>query len=162
MGNWNDLKEPRRGVMLHYTAGSFAGSVAWCHDPASQVSYQAIVSQKGGLAVIAPWDKRAWHAGKCVTSDPARLPYLDANSAFEGIALAASAGDVVTPDAFADIVDLVKSRFLVHGWPLTETWRLVGHNSEATPRGRKSDPEGPDPAHPVLSVAAVRVSLVCP
>jgi len=147
--------------MIHYTAGNFAGSVAWCKDPASKVSYQAIVSQKGEVALIAPWDKRAWHAGHCKSSDP-RLPYKDGNSAFEGIALASlGAGDIVTPEAFAAIVGLCKGRFLAHDWPVTDDWRIVGHNTEAWPRGRKADPEGPDPAHPVLSVAAVRVAVGC-
>jgi len=149
--------------MLHYTAGNFAGSVAWCKDPASKVSYQAIVSQKGELALIAPWDKRAWHAGPCKTSNPAQLPYTDGNSAFEGIALASlGAGDIVKPAAFAEIVRLCKERFAAHGWPLTDGWRIVGHNTECDPRGRKLDPEGPDAAHPVLSVAAVRVAVGCP
>lgn len=162
VGNWNNLIGPRQGLMLHYTAGSFVGSVAWCHDPASKVSYQAIVSQEGEVALIAPWDKRAWHAGKCKTSNPAQLPYKDGNSAFEGIALAATVGDTVTPDAFAAIVTLCKARMVAHGWPLTDGWRIVGHNTEAAPLGRKSDPEGPDAAHPVLSVAAVRVAVACP
>lgn len=163
MGNWNNLIEPRRGVMLHFTAGSFVGSVAWCHDPTSKVSYQAIVSQEGKLALIAPWEKRAWHAGICRSSDP-RLPYTDANSAFEGIALAASDGDTVMPVAFQRIVALVRERFVANHWPETETWRIVGHGSEAWPRGRKHDPEGLTPAHPVLSVEAVRGALLagCP
>jgi len=165
MGNWNNPTGPRLGLMLHYTAGNFAGSVAWCKDPASKVSYQAIVSQKGEVALIAPWTARAWHAGRCKSSDP-RLPYTDGNSAFEGIALAANPaanpGETVTPEAFAEIVRLCKERFAAHGWPLTETWRIVGHNTECEPRGRKQDPEGPDAAHPVLSVAAVRVAVGCP
>lgn len=161
MANWSALIGPRQGIMLHYSAGNFAGSVAWCQDPASKVSYQAIVSQKGEVALIAPWTARAWHAGNCKSSDP-RLPYKDGNSAFEGIALAASPGETVTPEAFAEIVTMVKARFAAHAWPFSETWRVVGHNTEATPRGRKLDPEGNDPAHPVLSVAAVRVALECP
>src|SRR5690349_17272998 len=115
MGNWGTMSEPRRGVMLHYTAGSFAGSVAWCRNPDSRVSYHAIVGQRGDVELLAPWDRRAWHAGVCQSSDP-RLPYKDANSAFEGVALAAGPGMRVTPEAFDTIVRIVRLRFRANGW----------------------------------------------
>lgn len=153
--NWNEVREPRRGVMLHYSAGSFDGTVAWCQDPVSKVSYQLVVGQDGRSASIAPLAARAWHAGVCRSSDPARLPYRDANSAFYGVALAATDGDQITPLALEVLVQRLQSLFDSHRWPVTEGWRIVGHDSEAWPRGRKIDPRGSGPV-PVIDVDVVR------
>ena len=53
-----------KAVVLHHTAGSYAGSVAWCMDPASKVSYHCIVAKDGRRTVLADPDERTWHAGK--------------------------------------------------------------------------------------------------
>jgi N-acetyl-anhydromuramyl-L-alanine amidase AmpD len=50
-------------IILHHTAGSFAGSVSWCLNSASQVSYHCIVNTNGDRTVLAQDTQRAWHAG---------------------------------------------------------------------------------------------------
>ena len=159
MGNWNDdLREPRIGVLLHYDASvSDASAVQWLtRDPRCKVSYTWLILDDGSIITVAPPDARAWHAGICRASDP-RLPYRDANSAFYGLSLAATAGDRATPAALTAIADLTRALFGRHGWDTrTELWRIVGHSTEAWPRGRKVDPVGPDPARPVLRVEEIR------
>lgn len=147
--------------MLHYDASaSDPGAVAWLtRDPRAQVSYQALVLDDGSVVQVAPWDVRAWHAGICRPSAHP-LAYHDANSAFYGIAAAARDGDAITEPQYGTILRLVLERFAAHHWPLDHTWRLVGHDAEAWPRGRKHDPTGSDPAHPVLSVARLREWLL--
>ncbi len=162
MGNYHaTLREQRLGVMLHYDAStSDRGAVTWLtKDPACRVSYNLLVLDSGEVVEVAPVTARAWHAGICRSSDPSRLPYRDANSAFLGIAVAAGAGDQVTPAQLAAVVRLVRDAFDRSGWLRSETWRIVGHETEAWPRGRKHDPTGPTPARPVLSVAAVRQAV---
>jgi len=159
--NWGRLREPRIGVMLHYDgSASDAGAVAWLtRDPRCKVSYNWLVLDDGQLVGVAPADARAWHAGVCRASAEL-LVYRDANSAFYGIAVAATAGQRATPAQSATVTRLVRSLFRSHGWDLhADSWRLVGHESEAWPRGRKHDPTGPDPAHPVLAVDLVRGAL---
>jgi N-acetyl-anhydromuramyl-L-alanine amidase AmpD len=160
--NWNKRTERRIGIMVHYDAStSDAGAVAWLtRDPRCKVSYNDIVLDDGRTVAVAPRQARAYHAGVCRSSDPQRLPYKDANSAFYGVAIAAGAGDVVTDAQFHTVCRLCATLFRAEGWSLRETWRIVGHDSEAWPRGRKSDPTGPDPRNPVLSVAAVRANLL--
>lgn len=157
MANWGSLREPRMGVMLHYDASaSDRGAVEWLlHDPRCKVSYNYLVLDNGSVVTIAPPDARAWHAGICRSSDP-RLPYKDANSAFWGISLAATVGDVATEAAREAVADLCAVLFVNQSWPVTEYWRIVGHSSECWPRGRKIDPQGPDPAKPVLAVADIQ------
>jgi N-acetyl-anhydromuramyl-L-alanine amidase AmpD len=53
-----------RGIILHHTAGSYAGSVSWCLNPQSQVSYHCIVNTNGDRAELAKDTQRAWHAGQ--------------------------------------------------------------------------------------------------
>lgn len=151
--------------MLHYDASSSdVSSVIWFTDPACKVSYNWLVMDTGNVIPIAPDDARAWHAGCCKTDDP-RLPYKDANSAFYGIALAATAGDTATREAKRSLAALCLHCFAIEGWDVTEVWRIVSHRSQAVycpghakagQRGRKNDPEGPDPARPVLSTNEIR------
>jgi N-acetyl-anhydromuramyl-L-alanine amidase AmpD len=171
--NFDDLREPRLGVMLHYDDSSNdASAVAWFTHPACQVSYNSLVLGDGSYVPIVPREKRAWHAGTCRTSDPLRLPYRDANSAFLGLAIAANDRAPATPAQFDTVVWLVREFFAEHGWPLHETWRVVGHDSEAIwstgadvplrlrgKRGRKIDPTGSNPRRPILSVDAVRAGV---
>lgn len=156
-GQWSGVREPRIGVMLHYDASaSDAGAVAWFADPRCRVSYQFLVLDDGSYVRIAPDDARAWHAGVCRPSDPARLQYRDANSAFYGIAAATNDKIDVTPLQTATIAWLTRRYFEHEGWPVTDLWRVVGHRSEAWERGRKSDPEGGDLKNPILAVDDVR------
>lgn len=158
MAAWGDeLYEARKGVMLHYDASaSDAGAVAWLRSPECRVSYTWIILDNGAQITIAPPDARAWHAGVCRPSDP-KLPYKDANSAFYGIAIAATAGDRATDLQKQAVVNLCVALFQRHKWSRkTGLYRIVGHNTECWPRGRKTDPEGPTPGSPVLSVAEIR------
>ena len=52
------------GIILHHSAGSYLGSVSWCLDPKSKVSYHCIVDLNGDRTVLAKDNQRAWHAGK--------------------------------------------------------------------------------------------------
>lgn len=151
------LRGPRMGVMLHYDGStSDAGGLAWFADPTCQVSYQIVVADDGRWAQIAPDEARAWHAGVCRTSDAKRLPYVDANSAFYGIAALTNEANQVTAAQMLTIAWLTWRYFVRHGWALSETWRIVGHDTEAWPRGRKTDPTGPLPRNPVLALSDVR------
>lgn len=140
MPNWNELREPRQGVMLHYDgSASDRGAIAWLlHDPLCKVSYNKLVLDNGSVVQIAPDDKRAWHAGVCRPSDE-RLAYRDANSAFYGLCMAAKPGDPFYEPQKGTMIRLVVGYFQRHGWPLSESWRLTSHHLEAWPRGRKVD-----------------------
>ncbi len=52
------------GIVLHHSACSYIGSVSWCLDPKSKVSYHCIVDLNGDRTVLAKDNQRAWHAGK--------------------------------------------------------------------------------------------------
>ena len=95
---YGTLREDRQGICLHYDgSGSDRGSVQWFADERCKVSYNLLVLDDGSYVRIAPDTARAWHAGRCRPSDPSRLHYGDANSAFYGIAIASSGKHDVTP-----------------------------------------------------------------
>ena len=82
-GQYNALREKRKGCMIHYDgSGSDLGAVQWFADPRCKVSYNLLGLDDGSYVRIAPDHARAWHAGRCRPSDPDRLHYGDANSAF--------------------------------------------------------------------------------
>lgn len=159
--NWGMLREPRVGIMLHYTGpGTDAGLVDWMkHGADCKVSYNWLIQDDGRDVEVAPGSGRAWHAGVCRPSD-FRLAYTDANSAFYGLALTARAGEKCSQFAFRAVLRVCREVYREHQWSLRETWRIVGHDTEAWPRGRKIDPTGPEPKKPVLDVLAVRRELI--
>lgn len=140
LGNWNRRREPRIGVMAHYDASlSDAGAARFLtSDPSCNVSYNRLVLDAGRAVKITPDDARAWHAGRCRPSEP-RLAYRDANSAFYGFAVAATAGDTITAVQRDVLVALCVWAFQRERWSLAETWRITDHAAEAWPRGRKVD-----------------------
>lgn len=140
LGNWNRRREPRIGVSLHYD-GSLrdAGAVRYLTSaPDCKVSYNRLVLDGGRAVKITPDDARAWAMGPCRPSSH-RLQYRDANSAFYNFAWAARPGDTITDVSRDVMLALVVWAFTREGWPLTDSWRLTDHASEAWPRGRKVD-----------------------
>ena len=73
-----------KAIVLHHTAGSYAGSVAWCMDPISKVSYHAIVAKDGRRTVLADPDERTWHAGVSSWRGKRDLNSWSVGAAFEG------------------------------------------------------------------------------
>lgn len=73
-----------KAIVLHHACGSYAGSVAWCANPASKVSYHCIVSKDGRRTVLADPDERAWHAGKSTWRGRGDLNSWSVGAAFEG------------------------------------------------------------------------------
>jgi N-acetyl-anhydromuramyl-L-alanine amidase AmpD len=135
--------------MLHYTAGTDLSGLQWLlFDPACKVSYNWLILDDGTTVSVAPQDARAWHAGACHPSNPTRLPYRDANSAFYGIAIAAQAGESATKAQLDMVATIAAGLFRAHGWPaLDVSVRLTDHAAEAWPRGRKVDTGSVLPLH---------------
>jgi AmpD protein len=52
-----------KGIVLHHTAGSYSGSVSWCLNPQSRVSYHAIVNLNGDMTILVPDNAQAWANG---------------------------------------------------------------------------------------------------
>lgn len=143
--------------MLHYDGSTTdEGGLSWFRNPDCKGGYQLLAFDDGNYARIAPDSARAWHAGVCRPSS-ALLQYSDANSAFYSIAGATNDRVDITPVQLLTIAWQVRRWFKAEGWdPVTELWRITGHEQEAWPRGRKTDPSGGDALNPIFSVEQVR------
>jgi len=150
------LRDERLGVMVHFDGSvTDAGAMGWFAHPECKVSYQFLVLDDGSYVRVAPDAARAWHAGRCRPSSE-QLGYTDANSAFYGVAAATNGRVDVTPLQALTVAWITRLYFKKHDWPVTDLWRIVGHESEAWPRGRKSDPSGGLGLNPILAVNDVR------
>jgi N-acetyl-anhydromuramyl-L-alanine amidase AmpD len=139
-GNWNNKPyESRKGIMMHYDASaSDAGAVEFLlRSPACKASYNKLILDDGTVVDIAPDTARAWHAGNCRPSSGV-LPYKDANSAFYGVAFAATYGSAITEVQFAAAVRVLVAYMRNHKWTDVER-HITDHAAEAWPRGRKVD-----------------------
>ena len=73
-----------KAIVLHHTSGNYNGSVAWCLDPTSRVSYHCIVAKDGQRSVLADPDERTWHAGVSSWRGRKDLNSWSVGAAFEG------------------------------------------------------------------------------
>jgi len=71
-------------IVIHHTDGSYAGSVAWCLDPASRVSYHCIIARDGRRTVLAKPTQRTWHAGKSSWKGRSDCNSFSVGVSFEG------------------------------------------------------------------------------
>lgn len=117
-------------IVLHHTSGAYAGSVSWCMDPVSKVSYHCIIARNGKRTILALPSQRTWHAG--VSSWQGRK---DANSfaiglAWEGDTYQTPLGD----DAILSAVEYLLPLMDEYHIPLSN---IIRHADVAP--GRKDD-----------------------
>ena len=121
--------EPK-GIILHHTAGSYSGSVSWCLNTKSQVSYHCIVDLNGDRTILAKDDQRAWHAGR--SSFKGRS---DCNSFMLGIAVSGDTTKRELTDKEAEsVAEWCVDKMKLHGFGLNE----ITTHREVSP-GRKND-----------------------
>lgn len=161
--NSSELATPREGVMLHFDdSSSDEWAVKWFRDPACKVSYNRLYLDNGDIVSICAMTRRAWHAGACLTPN--------ANSAYYGLSAATNATTPVTMLQLGGMLEDAARLFRFHGWPAADVaTRLVGHDEQAIytsantknralwgKLGRKLDPTGLDPKHPIIDMAMAR------
>src|SRR5688572_23440724 len=124
-----------RLVVLHCDASaSAAASVSWIMNPASQVSYHALIDRNGDITQFVPDEKRAWHAGKS-----AFFGIPDCNDYSIGISFS-NKNDGIEPydtRAIKSGVELVAAT--LKKWSLGLD-AITTHEMVARPMGRKTDP----------------------
>lgn len=119
-----------RAIVLHHTGGSYPGSVNWCMDPISKVSYHAIVAKDGRRTVLADPDERAWHAGVSSWRGKRDLNSWSVGAAFEGDSNKRQLGE----DEMASMADYLLPIMARYGLTLAD---VTDHRTVAP--GRKDD-----------------------
>lgn len=69
MATWSPNSSSRKGtvidtIVLHSTAGSASGAIAWFMNPNSRVSAHYVVAKDGKVTKLVPTSLSAWHAGR--------------------------------------------------------------------------------------------------
>jgi hypothetical protein len=121
-------------VVLHATAGSLAGSLAWLCTPASKVSTHYVVSKSGHVYQLVSDDAVAWHAGRAVWHGETAINDISLGVELEN---ANDGRDPYPAAQVAALTALVRALFARYG-----TLALARHLDVARPVGRKSDPAG--------------------
>jgi len=133
-------------IIVHHTSGAYAGSVSWCCDPVSKVSYHCIIARNGKRTALALPTQRTWHAG--VSSWQGRK---DANSWSVGMAWEGDTYQTpLSEDALLSAVEYLLPILREHHIPLANILR----HADVSP-GRKDD-SSPS-AHAALLAALNRV-----
>lgn len=133
-------------IVLHHSSGAYAGSVSWCMDPVSKVSYHCIVARNGKRTVLALPSQRTWHAG--VSSWQGRK---DVNSFSIGLAWEGDTYQVpLSEDAILSAVEYLLPILDEYHIPLSN---IIRHADIAP--GRKDDCS--PAAHAALIAALNRV-----
>jgi len=119
-----------QGIVLHHTAGSYAGSVSWCMNPSAKVSYHCIVNTDGNRTQLVADNRRAWHAG--VSSFKGRS---NCNTFLLGIAVSGDTTSRVLNDLEVDsVAQWCVEKMRLHGFGID----MITTHREIAPR-RKND-----------------------
>lgn len=117
-------------IVLHHSSGAYTGSVSWCCDPVSKVSYHCIIARNGKRTVLALPTQRTWHAG--VSSWQGRK---DANSWSVGMAWEGDTYQTpLSEDALLSAVEYLLPILRENNIPLANILR----HADVSP-GRKDD-----------------------
>ena len=124
-------------IVLHHTSGSYNGSVSWCMNPQSKVSYHCIIARNGQRTVLADDSARCWHAGVSSWQGVPDCNSYSIGVAWEGDTYSDPLGDAAMESAIQYIVPRMRKWHI----PLS---RIVTHQQIAPTR--KNDISAADAA----------------
>jgi N-acetylmuramoyl-L-alanine amidase len=137
-------------IVLHHTAGSYSGSVAWCLNASAKVSYHCIVNTTGERTILARYTQRAWHAGKSTFAGR-----TDCNSFTLGVAVSGNTYNRdLTPQEIESVAEWVVARMIEFKIPIERvtTHRAIspGRKNDVSPQAEKVLIDAIKKAHPHL------------
>lgn len=161
-----NVSKPRvlkpRWLVMHYTAGSYAGAVSWLCDPRAKASAHLVVGENGEVTQLAGFDQVCWHAGRSewagvkglnnysIGIEIANLGLLSGNAKISESRVLRSGGKrwhTYTPAQLAAVEGIAKALHATYGFD-----DVLGHE-EISP-GRKVDPG------PAFPLSAMRKSVM--
>src|SRR5262245_26622027 len=132
---------PRRGhqitmLVIHATAGSARGALAWLTSPSSRVSAHYVITKSGHIYQLVPEERAAWHAGRASWRGETAINELSIGIELEN---ANDGRDPYPPGQIDALLALAAEK--VEEYHIT-TEMVVRHRDVAVPKGRKTDPAG--------------------
>jgi hypothetical protein len=173
----------RVGIMFHYDdSSSDAGGLSWFRSPSFKLSYNRAYQDDGRrIRITRSIHDKADHAGICRvrpglavhTIPGTTFRYGGANAGYFGLCATADGNDVITMEQYNVMIEDAAVIVRAAGWAEQLDTRIIGHDQEAVfnPRdnpghpklwgklGRKVDPTGVDPTHPVIDLERIREGI---
>jgi AmpD protein len=118
------------GVLFHHSVSPFGDTLARLLDPASKVSYHALIDCDGTRCMLVPDKQIAWHAGASSFLGRTRCNDFLLGLAFAGDTYAAP----LTETQLASALEWLAARWIRYGW----TSAHMTDHRQVSP-GRKND-----------------------
>lgn len=118
------------GIVFHHSAGSFEGSLSWCLNPASRVSYHVLIEPDGTRHQMVNLNRRAWHAGRSTFEGRSGCNAFMVGVAFSGNTYERE----LTQEEILSTCEFIRQNRHTFGWKL-ET--MTDHRTVSP--GRKDD-----------------------
>jgi AmpD protein len=109
-----DLAPPHEcaGVLFHHSVAPFADALTRLLDPASKVSYHALIDLNGTRCTLVPDGQIAWHAGASSFLGRTRC-----NDFLLGLAFAGNTNTAPLTEAqLASVLEWLAARWARYGW----------------------------------------------
>jgi N-acetylmuramoyl-L-alanine amidase len=123
-------------IVLHATAGSYAGALAWLCNPASNVSSHYLIRKDGHIAQLVADNLCAWHAGQASWHGQTAINEISIGIELEN---ANNGRDPYSAVQLAACHALCREKIAHYG---ILRGNIVRHLDVAIPAGRKTDPKG--------------------
>ena len=123
-------------LVIHATAGSARGALAWLTSPLSRVSAHYLITKSGQIYQLVPEDRAAWHAGRASWQGETAINELSIGIELEN---ANDERDPYPPEQIDALLDLAAEK--VEKYHIAPQM-VVRHRDIAVPKGRKTDPAG--------------------
>jgi N-acetyl-anhydromuramyl-L-alanine amidase AmpD len=123
-------------MVLHATAGSARGALAWLTNPAARVSAHYLIEKSGRTYQLVPDECVAWHAGRASWRGQTAINELSLGIELEN---ANDGRDPYPPEQIEALLELAREK--VARYRIAPEM-VTRHLDIALPRGRKSDPAG--------------------
>jgi hypothetical protein len=123
-------------IVLHATAGSARGALAWLTNPAAKVSAHYLIDKTGHIYQLVSDEEVAWHAGRAHWRGETAINEISIGIELEN---ANNGNDPYPPEQIDALLELTRDK--------VERYRIrpdmiARHLDVALPKGRKSDPAG--------------------
>jgi hypothetical protein len=123
-------------LVIHATAGSARGALAWLTSPLSRVSAHYLITKVGHIFQLVPEERAAWHAGRASWQGETAINELSIGIELEN---ANDGRDPYPPEQIDALLALAAEK--VEKYHIAPQM-VVRHRDIAVPKGRKTDPAG--------------------
>lgn len=114
--NQSDRNGSITHIVLHNTAGSFAGSISWLCNPIAKASAHLVISRQGQTASLVSFAKKAWHAGNSRFNSNSIGIEIEATNSQRGMTFEQEKKVVQWVRHLMDYFEIPLDNVIIHRW----------------------------------------------